>query len=158
MIIYGTDLFGKVDQVPGKFFVATQFEHLYLFPVIPKQSFIVVESSVEGDSFQGVKIPMSFKSVLLAYFRGILGAIGIIMGLFGATLLFLGLTTPGDWKSRVGGIEMLGIMSVCIFGLWGTSRLFHASPKKKMELTRQLGLHSSTINTDRFEQPKHHVN
>jgi hypothetical protein len=67
VIIWGTRLMGKVDAVPGKYFVATQFGHLYYLPLIPKGTYLVFSQNPNG--FNGVLIPFSLKSYLLAWLR-----------------------------------------------------------------------------------------
>jgi len=95
MIIYGTNFYGRVDEVPGIFHVVTEFEHLYAFPLIPRKSFLVLDEEPGGARV--VRIPLSWKSVFVAWLRAVLclvGAFPLIVG----TLLFLFLG-PGheDW-------------------------------------------------------------
>ena len=70
VIVWGSRLYGKVDVVPGFFHVATRFGHVYYLPLIPTQSFVVLGQS--GDQFRGVAIPLSAKSILLAWLRALL--------------------------------------------------------------------------------------
>ena len=82
IVIWGSGVYGKVDEVPRLFHVATRFGHLYYVPLIPLGSVAVLENSADG--FQGVNIPLSGKSVIFAWLRAILvvGAIaGTIYGL-----------------------------------------------------------------------------
>ena len=49
IIVWGTKLYGKVDEVPGMFHVATRFFHLWYIPLVPLSSavtMIVAASSV----------------------------------------------------------------------------------------------------------------
>lgn len=87
IVIYGHRLYGKTDEVPGLFHVASRFLHLYYVPLIPVASYVVVDQ--DGDDFRGVKIPLSLKSILLGWFRAalvILGLIVIGMMLFDASV------------------------------------------------------------------------
>jgi hypothetical protein len=70
VIVWGSRMYGKVDVVPGLFHVATRFGHVYYLPLIPTQSFVVLGQ--QGDQFTGVPIPLSGKSILLAWVRAIL--------------------------------------------------------------------------------------
>jgi hypothetical protein len=63
----GRWLYGKVDQVPGLFYVATMFAYINLFPMSPVRSYLIFEVDTE----QGVRLPLQRKSVLIAYLRGI---------------------------------------------------------------------------------------
>lgn len=67
MLIVGTRLMGKVDQVPTLGHVATRFVHVYFFPFIPAGSYLIFSQA--GDDFRGIPIPLSFKSVLVAWLR-----------------------------------------------------------------------------------------
>ena len=61
------ELLGKCDAVPGFFHVATRFFHINFVPLIPIETYLVL--SRNGNSFRGVKIPMSGKTVGLAWGR-----------------------------------------------------------------------------------------
>lgn len=76
MIIAGTRTMGKVDDVPGVGHVATQFFHVWFFPLVPLRS-LVVEDGAE----RAVSIPMSWKSVAVGYFRGwaLMGGIAFLL-------------------------------------------------------------------------------
>jgi hypothetical protein len=82
MLIWGTSLYGKVDEVPGVCWVATQFFHLWFIPLVPMGSQAVFDQS--GDGWQGAPIGLSGKSVLVTYARAalVLLAIGGIVGIF----------------------------------------------------------------------------
>lgn len=67
ILIYGTKLYGKVDIVPGLFHVETRFGHLWYFPILPLESYVVLGKS--GDGFNGVRIPLNVKSVVFAWLR-----------------------------------------------------------------------------------------
>jgi hypothetical protein len=67
IIIWGSKFYGKTDEVPGLFHVATQFGHLWYIPLFPMGSHLVLE---ERDSlWRGIGIPLSLKSVLLGWGR-----------------------------------------------------------------------------------------
>ena len=74
MIVWGSRMYGKVDEVPGLCHVATQFGHLYYIPLIPFGSYAVISET--GDDFQGAPLPLSGKSVLTAWLRTIFVAAG----------------------------------------------------------------------------------
>lgn len=93
VIIWGSGVYGKVDEVPRLFHVATKFGHLYYVPLIPLGSVVVLENS--GDNFQGVNIPLSGKSIILAWLRAIL-VLGAIVGtIYGLVQIFEGSTSEG---------------------------------------------------------------
>jgi hypothetical protein len=67
--IFGTRRFGKVDHVPGLFYVVTSFHHLWFFPLIPVESYVIVEGT---GGRRGLPIALCLKSVLIAWLRGAL--------------------------------------------------------------------------------------
>ena len=67
MIVVGTRPYGKCDVVPELFYVATWFFHVDYMPLIPTGSRLILGQS--GNQYQVVKIPLSFKSILLAWTR-----------------------------------------------------------------------------------------
>jgi hypothetical protein len=67
MIVFGTRPYGKCDVVPELFYVATWFFHVDYMPLIPTGSRLILGQS--GNQYQVVKIPLSFKSILLAWAR-----------------------------------------------------------------------------------------
>jgi hypothetical protein len=74
MIIFGTRLLGKVDKVPGSFYVATKFFHINFIPLIPIESWIVTWRTGFGlrGKWGGVRIPLDGKSILVAWLRCLL--------------------------------------------------------------------------------------
>lgn len=80
MIVYGTGMYGKVDEVPGFCWTATQFGHIYWIPLIPTGSYIV--TGEDGDGIQGLKVPLNGKSVGVAYLQGLFVAttLGCLIG------------------------------------------------------------------------------
>jgi hypothetical protein len=79
--IYGKRLYGKVDHVPGLFYVATAFVHLNFVPLFPTGSFLVID---DGTGEKGVSIGWSAKSMLMAWLRAnciVAAPIMLIVGL-----------------------------------------------------------------------------
>jgi hypothetical protein len=68
VLIVGWKLYGKTQQVPGIFHVATEFFHVYYFPILPKQSYVVLDQT--PGEFRGVPIELSWRSIVIAWLRG----------------------------------------------------------------------------------------
>src|SRR5258706_11011021 len=83
--VYGSRLYGKVDQVPGEFYVATEFFHSNFITVWPQRSWLIFHEAKEG--WYGVRIPMSLKSVAVAYLRCACTLCAVALGL--ETILFV---------------------------------------------------------------------
>ncbi|GFH57097.1 hypothetical protein CTEN210_13573 [Chaetoceros tenuissimus] len=72
-LLCGTRFFGKTEEVPGVFHVATKFFHLNFVPLYPKGSCLVIDKPMSPSTrgHVGVAIPLNKKSVGLAWARGL---------------------------------------------------------------------------------------
>ncbi len=83
IFIFGHRLYGKVDAIPGVGHVATKFFHFDYVPLVPTESWLVTAQS--GKTWRGVKIPLSAKSVFVAWSRpaaivaAVIGGVMILM-------------------------------------------------------------------------------
>ena len=94
-IIYGRELFGHVEHVPGHFLVATECVHVWYVPLIPVQSWIITDLRADG-SWRGTKIPWHGRSLFLGFMRSLCVLIAVGLLGFGALRLFEALTVmPG---------------------------------------------------------------
>jgi hypothetical protein len=139
-MLCGKRLYGRVDQVKGRFHVATQFYHLNYFPLIPAKSFIVIDGTethkVFSSEFQGVKIPLSLKSIWATYFRNIL-IIYAIFTLIEGINLSLGKSIHTDVPITFGIMKIL----VSILGFvayWASYRFLRANEKTAKLLEQYL--------------------
>jgi hypothetical protein len=133
VIIWGSGMYGKVDEVPGVCHVATRFGHLYYVPLIPLGSFAVI--SQDGDNIQGASLPLSFKSILTAWLRAALI-------LAGAVLVIVGITTAAADSLLAGGLTIaLGVAAWAIFYFtyrWSFFR--QAGYERAVQIGQRLGL------------------
>jgi hypothetical protein len=74
----GRELYGRVSWVPGRFHVATLFEHTSFLPLWPVRSYVVVDGTEKSANFVGAPIPLHLWSVLTGYLRGWLGATVVV--------------------------------------------------------------------------------
>lgn len=91
IVVWGSRFYGKVDKVPGLFHVATRFGHVYYLPIIPMRSYVILGD----DAGRGVKIPLSARSIFIAWGCAVslvIGAIAMIM-----TLVSLNSWHPDGW-------------------------------------------------------------
>lgn len=123
--IYGKTLLGKVDQVPGLFYVATQCEHLAWFPLAPGQSYIVKEGAPASEELPGIPIPRDARSILMVYSRAVLAVI-ILMTL----LVFL--------IQREYGLLLVVLVSAALLG--GSYWLTRCQPTRALELATIAGI------------------
>lgn len=138
VIVWGSKLMGKVDVVPGLFHVATKFGHLWYLPLIPTGTFVVLSES--GDSFQGVPVSMSFKSIAFAWLRAFLVIQAVAAVLWVVMMAADG--KPGEW---VGPAVYAAV--VCALG-WFVTRskvCTQASAKRAAQLAEQIGLSDAGV-------------
>ena len=118
MIIFGTRLFGETDRVPGLFHVTTRFFHIDFLPLVPIASYVVFETRRGGTtrSSGGIAIPVSGKSIMVAWIRAI--ACICLIGTFIAMMI-----TKDE--SGLGSIAFLssltGFLTFCVvvpFVMW----------------------------------------
>lgn len=133
MIIYGSRLFGKVDEVPGLGHVATKFGHINYLPLIPLQGWLV--AAQDGNSWSGQPIRMSGKSVLVAYARA-----AFVLFTIGCAIAAL----AGFGNEGAAGTVGPGVVAaLCVGGLIASykwSWVTRASPERALELATEAGV------------------
>jgi hypothetical protein len=147
-LIWGTRLFGKVDQVGPKLHVATRFWHLYYLPLIPLESWVVTEtielSDEErvrtkqtwgtGDPWRGFPLKsLYWKSVLTAWFR----AACIFVSLACSTEAFDTATRTAD-SVRWAVASTIGV--ACVVALLASYKLTRATEEQIVALGRLAGM------------------
>ncbi len=132
VIIWGTRFVGKVDEVPGMFYVKTRFGHLWWIPLLPIESYVIFEENMDG--IRGASIPLSGKSVGMAYLRTAMVVGAIAMGI----AAFIGF-----------GAEPLlgfffGALAVALAGLFIVTKVVkvftHAGYERAVQLGEYAGL------------------
>jgi hypothetical protein len=132
IVIAGTQRYGKVDQVPGLFHVATEFFHIDYLPLAPTRSYLILDGTD-----QGIRIRMSGKSILFAWLRVALFLAGVI-ALVAAVHLFLPRgADPIDWSHALG---TLALSASFFYLFWGSYRFTRAGPLRALELSKQVGI------------------
>jgi hypothetical protein len=132
MIIFGTRLFGRCEDVPGLFYVGTKFFHVNFVPLLPVKTTLVLEGSeqstgLRGSSYRGFDLPMSLKSIAIAWAR------------FGLCALALYWVVAG-FIDRHGNRPMLLAQAAGAFALYVASRfVFRASFESAKALVEKIG-------------------
>lgn len=103
MIIFGLRHYGAVDGIGDGREVVTRFLHIMFVPILPMatSSVLVVESTYDG--VRGIELPLSLKSVFMAYLRAatfLYSGFAFFSG-FGAVLFLLRTGRPSAllWAS-----------------------------------------------------------
>lgn len=79
LIVFGERNYGSVDRCPGFGHVETRFTHIQFLPILPMGSYFVPEA----DASVAIKIPLSAKSIFVAWARAglvLLIAVAALLG------------------------------------------------------------------------------
>jgi hypothetical protein len=136
IVVWGTRLYGKVDRVPGLFYVATHFAYLQFIPLFPTASYLIIDGTEGSKGFQGVKISMSGKSVLYGYLRAVLVVASI-------GLIFAGGITLSKETGPAVGMIVGGL--VAGLALWLSYRLSRPSPQRALRLATEAGIEPEVV-------------
>jgi hypothetical protein len=136
MMIFGNRLYGKVDQVPGLFHVATQFFHLNYVPLIPTGSYLVLEQSWAAGS-PWMAVGWSVKSIVFAWGRAGLIVGAIYAGCKSIPLALMDLSKNGDWLTPA---LLLALVSALFYLFYVSYRFAHAGPARALWLAEQAGI------------------
>src|SRR5262245_47840413 len=131
IVVWGTRLYGKVDRVPGLFYVSTHFFYAQFIPLFPTSSYLILDGTEGSQGFQGVKIPMSGKSVLVGYLRAALCVGAMVLAGFGIANLAR--------KMEV-GIALMVAGLACALLFWLSYRLTRPSPQRALRLAYHAGI------------------
>jgi hypothetical protein len=138
IFIFGSRMYGKVDQVPGLFHVATQFAHVQFIPLVPIKSWLVIDSTVQGGRFRGVPLGWHGRSIFFAWLR-----FGSCIG--GLLCVVLAVIFGGDALN--GRMDMMPAAVVCavlaplLFVLFGLSyKLSKAGPTRALAHAKRCGI------------------
>jgi 5-bromo-4-chloroindolyl phosphate hydrolysis protein len=135
IFVWGTRLYGKVDEVPGMFHVATRFFHLWYIPLIPMGSTVVLAKS--GKSWRGVTIGLSAKSMLLAWARA-----GLIVGTFFTGIT--GMVMLTDYRPHTAAAISLIVLAAAMLAgavaTWMMRGLARAKYERAVELAEKIGM------------------
>ncbi len=126
LYIFGTHAFGKVDQVPGLFYVVTTFFHINYVPLIPTGSYLTLDDG----SNRGASIGLSLKSVVVAWVRAFLIVAGGLLIIFG--LIAVGEVKKPEQMPFTLIVPGAGAVMVVMFFV--SYRLTHASRDRAVYL------------------------
>ena len=132
LMVWGTRLYGRVDMVPGLFHVETRFGHFNYFPLIPLESYVVISKS--GDQFNGVRIPLSFRSVGYTWLR----ALTLLFGLGGLCVALV--RVPSDPQGVIPVFIVSGASLACSLVFLFAQGVTHATYDRAREIATLIGL------------------
>jgi hypothetical protein len=137
VFIWGSRLFGKIDQVGPNVHVATKFWHLYYIPLIPRESWVVTEKTDDG--WRGFRLKsLHWKSVLVGWLRAacVLGALFCLHSV-------LATTGAADDNLRWAIVGTFGV--ACFAALVASYKLTRANEEQIVALGRLSGMSDDEI-------------
>jgi hypothetical protein len=145
MFIFGTRLYGKVDHVPGLFYIATTFGHVNFLPLMPLQSYLVLDDGQE----RAIPLPTSWKSVLVAWFR----AVGFVGGLFAFVGGLIEMSQPTRHSDPNTNILAFVLGLATLIMTVGSYWIFRAGRIRAVALALQVGIDPTCVHAyfDRIE-------
>jgi len=126
--IFGTKTYGKVDHLPGLFYVSTSFLHVNFVPLFPTGSYLIIDDGKE----RGMKIGISGKSIFFAWMRAITLAGGIVLTCLGVFKLAKHHLPAALIMIAVG---MLGVLFFFL-----SYKLARPGPKRALRIAGQAGI------------------
>lgn len=135
--VWGSRLYGKVDEVPGMFHVATKFGHLWYFPLIPMGSHVILSENEDG--WEGIKIPLSMKSVFVAWARAGL----VVAALWAAFGMVAGFATAELIGGMVSGLGLA--VAVALFFATKMTSISRADLQRARQIAQQAGFDEEGI-------------
>jgi hypothetical protein len=131
-VIFGTRCFGKVDHVPGLFYVSTRFFHINFVPLIPLGSYIIFDGTDRGKP-----IGLSLKSLGLAWGRWGLVIAGVVCAFIGLAHFGGGLNLRDTGLILIGcGLGVIAVLCAALF--IASFFLNKASHDRAMQLADEL--------------------
>jgi hypothetical protein len=141
-IAFGKRLFGKVDRVRGRYHVATLCWHFCYLPLLPLGTFLVLQEEMRGMTthFRGVRIPFSWKSLLVAWSRSLL-AFPFFISLVAIVIVVSGQSGhPNDtWLQRYGVVLVAAVISGMLWLPYLLPGIGRATARRADELARVAG-------------------
>ena len=137
----GIRRFGVVDHVPGLFYVATLFFHILWFPFVPLKTRLFVFGATDDGRDVAVPLPISIRSILIAWTRAILIILGIVASMVSIGGVFALADKP---ESLLTVIVSVALAAICFAG-FAVSRKYEAcSPQRGEHLGLLLGFPHET--------------
>jgi hypothetical protein len=131
--VRGHRLHGKVDDVPNLFYVKTMFRHAYFVPFIPVGSYLLLYKLDPSGNYQGVQIPLRWKSIFITWFRMVTG---LFIAIFASLSIAFLTGGPRIVWHIVGLCAFASLALICLYA--ATYCLQKASYSRKLELAQLL--------------------
>ncbi|MCL2723650.1 MAG: hypothetical protein FWD69_04350 [Polyangiaceae bacterium] len=139
IIVFGTRSYGKINAC-GPSHHTTKFFHVSYLPLIPVESWLVLEKSADG-TMRAIRAPLQFKSILAAYMR-VWGPIAILLAL-GSGLSAVSAASGDPIALIVAGIltgvVVLALLAATVFSYAVLGKLSEEEKRKRAVYALHLG-------------------
>jgi hypothetical protein len=137
MFFFGDNYYGLVDRVPALFYVRTRFHHIWFVSLVPRESYLFFDDQPDHQ-LVGIRIPLSWKSILAGWVRGLLVFFAVLVFCSGLVVFESEQMRLAE-KLRISGI-CSGLALLACVGYWFTLRLFRPSIERAYALGICLGI------------------
>ncbi len=136
LVFFGTRPYGKVDEVPGLFHVATMFFYVQFIPVLPTRSVLVMADQHPQARGKMFTVRLSLKSIVMAWLR-----LALLAGSAGC-LIAVAVLEDRDkhWIPYLIGSSLL-----CGIAFFLSYRFTRARPERALQLAAHIGIPPETV-------------
>ena len=134
ILVWGSRLYGRTDEIPKLGYVATNFGHMWYIPLIPTQTSFIIHQSSEG--WQGVPIRMSGKSILLAWMR-----CGLVVAICISSIVAMSafMDARPSWTLAGGSITVTVLCAAAWLFSKKSKAFAHASYERAIQIADEVG-------------------
>jgi hypothetical protein len=138
MIIFGTRIYGKMDHVPGLFYIGTSFVHINFVPLIPLGSYLIID---DGSGENGISCPFHLTSLLMAWVR----PAGVLVALWAAGYAIFSSTLV--LEARIGFVVLACVAVAMVYlSYW----IIQCGRARAVRLAERAGLDANLVH-DHFD-------
>jgi len=138
MLHIGLQTYGKVDHLPGLFYVETSFIHIQFVPLFPTCTYLVIDDAQK----QSCPIGPSGKSILFGYMRAFF-VLGCIASLFAAIAALIEVVEGrSTWLVVAAFVGLIGLFPLLWFLSYKVNR---PGALRALELAAQVGIPPETV-------------
>jgi hypothetical protein len=120
---FGKRPYGTCDVVPELFYVATWFFHINFLPLVPVGTHLVFGK--KGSFYNAVPIPLSIKSILLAWARTAMFLGGVALSI----MAIIALAEPHSHPAREFGVNNLAAADLLCIAFYALLMIY---PRRRM--------------------------
>jgi hypothetical protein len=144
MFVFGDDYWGKVDWVPGLFYVKTRFLHIWWLPMVPRESILFFDENPAPPSPRGVPISLRWKSIGLTWLHTFL-LLSMVLFFAAGCALFTVDSRKVPIHPAISITVAWSIVFVSGWLYWWSCRWMSPTAERAFELGKMLGISQETV-------------